>query len=287
MAYDIFSYVDNPDFSFPFNIIKDTLNGDYPEHQHDSIEMSFVLDGEATHIVGRNVKKVGRGEVIIILYPLSHARVDMRNYTRYTLRFDLEKLILLDDELKHYPGFHSLFFIEPTYLYDKNYMGGFTLSEEQLEYSINMLNIMYDAFNSRYNGYKTLIKTHLVALMTYISYCYIPALESLPNKLYKISETVSHIERNYSKKISVKELAAIAYLSERQYNRIFTSIYGISPSVHLMKVRLNKACRFLADKDLPTRYISDVCGFFDVSHFTKQFKQHFHMTPGEYRKKLL
>jgi len=39
-------------------IIKDTFDGDYPEHQHDSIEMSFVTDGEATHVIGRNIKKI-------------------------------------------------------------------------------------------------------------------------------------------------------------------------------------------------------------------------------------
>ncbi|MCL1859712.1 MAG: AraC family transcriptional regulator [Oscillospiraceae bacterium] len=287
MIYDIFSGVENPDFSFPFNIVKGTLNGECPEHQHDSIEMTFVIDGKATHIIGENIKKIGRGEVIIILSPASHRRINMQDYTRYTLRFDLEKLILLNDEIKRFPGFHSIFFIEPVYFQEKNYSNGFTLNEDQLEYSINMLDIMYDAFNLRYTGYKTIIKTHLAALMTYISHCYNPVLEPVSNKLYKISETVSYIEKNYSKKITVKELSAIACLSERQYNRVFTGIYGISPNVYLMKTRLNKSCRFLEEQDLTIHYISTVCGFFDDAYFIKQFKRYFNMTPGEYRKNLV
>lgn len=285
--YDLFSHIENPDYSFPFNIVKGVLNGDCLEHQHDSIEMTFVIDGEATHVVGKNIKKIERGEVIIILSPTSHSRINMKNYTRYTLRFDLGKLILLNDEIKCFPGFHSLFFIEPNYLHEKNHTGGFALNEEQLKYAVNMLDIMYVAFISRYNGYKTIIKTHLAALMTYISHCYNPSFEPIPNKLYKVSETVSYIENNYSKKITIKELASIACLSERQYNRIFTSIYGISPNTHLVKVRLNKSCRFLENQDLTINYISSVCGFFDESHFVKQFKKHFTITPGEYRKNLI
>lgn len=287
MIYDIFTYVENPDFSFPFNIVKGILNGDCPEHQHDSIEMTFVIDGEATHIVGNNIKKIGRGDFFVIINPTSHRRINMKDYTRYTLRFDLEKLLLLNDEIKRYPGFHSLFFVEPNYMQEKNYRGGFKMNDEQLKYSVTMLDIMYDAFNARYNGYKTVIKTHLIALMTYISYCYIPTLEPTSNKLYKISETVSYIEKNYQKKMTVSELASIAYLSERQYNRIFKSIYGISPNVYLIKVRLNKSCRFLEDPDLTIRYISNICGFFDDAYFIKQFKQHFNISPGEYRKNLI
>ena len=286
MVFDIFSYVDNPDLSFPFNIIKDTFNGNYPEHQHDSIEMSFVIDGEATHIIGKKIKKVGIGDIIIILYPVSHSFIDMENFTRYSLRFDLEKLVLLNEDIKRFPGFHSLFFIEPAYIQEKNYMGGFKLNEEQFKYCVSIMDIMYDAFNSRCNGYKTIIKTHLVALMTYISHCYVPTPGPIPNKLYKISETVSYIEKNYSKKITVKELAAIACLSERQYSRIFKDIYGIAPNAHLMKVRLNKSCRFLEEQDLTIHYISTVCGFFDEAYFNKQFKRYFKITPGEYRKNL-
>jgi len=284
MIFDIFSEMNNPDYSFPFNILKDTFDGDYPEHMHDSIEMSFVIDGEATHVIGKNSKKVKKGDVIIILCPINHRFLDMKNFTRYSLRFDLEKLISLSDDIKRFPGFHSLFFIEPAYLYDNNYIGGFTLSEDQYKNSLSIMDTMYDAFNLKHDGYKTIIKTHLVALMTYISHCYNPAMEAVPDKLYRISESVSYIEKNYSEKITVNELASIAHLSERQYNRIFKSIYGITPNVYLIKARLNKSCRLLENQDMTIQYISRICGFYDNTYYIKQFKRYFSITPGEYRK---
>ena len=274
--------------SFPFHIVKETLDGDIPEHQHIySVEMSFVIHGEALHKVGKNSRKIERGEVIIILKPTSHSRIHMKNHLRYTIQFDLEKSLLLNNEINHFPGFHSLFFIEPTYLQEKFYTSGFTLNEEQLNYSITMFDIMYEAYNLKYNGYKTIIKTHLSALLAYISLCYNPTPESIPSKLYKIAETASYIEMNYAKKINIKELASIACLSERQYNRIFKSVYGMSPNVYLIQVRLYKSCRFLEDPYLTIRYISNICGFFDDAYFIKQFKRHFNMTPGEYRKNLI
>jgi len=285
MILNIFSDSKGPDVTFPFHIYKGVSNGDYLEHQHNFTEVVFVIGGEAVHKVGKTTKKLGKGDVFVITNPVSHQHVNMKNFTHYDIQFDLQKLTLLDDEIKQYSGFHSLFYIEPNCLLTKEYNGGLVLNDEQLNYATAMLDIMCDAYNSKHSGYKIIIRTHLIALMVYISHCHSPMNETISNHTYKISETLAFIENNCEKKILVKELAAIACLSERQYNRVFTNTYGISPVDYIIKTRLNKACRLLENQELSIHNISIQCGFFDSAYFNKQFKIYFNMTPSEYRKK--
>ena len=114
MLHDISDYPVDYDSSFPFHITKETFDGEYPEHQHVyPVEISFVIHGEAIHRVGKNSRKVERGEVIIILNPTSHSRIHMKNHIHYSIQFDLEKSVLLNDDIKQFPDFHSLFLSSP------------------------------------------------------------------------------------------------------------------------------------------------------------------------------
>jgi|GEM_PF-1027676 AraC-like DNA-binding protein len=54
----------------------------------------------------------------------------------------------------------------------------------------------------------------------------------------------------------------------------------------LTEIRLSEAKKFLATTSLDISEIGDTCGFFDQSHFTREFKRAINLTPGEFRKLL-
>ena len=54
----------------------------------------------------------------------------------------------------------------------------------------------------------------------------------------------------------------------------------------LTEIRLSEAKKLLATSSLVISEIGDTCGYFDQSHFTREFKRAINLTPGEFRKLL-
>jgi AraC-like DNA-binding protein len=54
----------------------------------------------------------------------------------------------------------------------------------------------------------------------------------------------------------------------------------------VVEIRLAEAKKLLATTSLELSAIGDLCGFFDQSHFTREFKRTINLTPGQFRKLL-
>ena len=60
---------------------------------------------------------------------------------------------------------------------------------------------------------------------------------------------------------------------------------GENLSCYLNRMRVEKACRFLTETNIPLSEISASCGFEDQSWFSKIFKNYTGMNPAKYRYK--
>lgn len=101
-----------------------------------------------------------------------------------------------------------------------------------------------------------------------------------------LTKAIKFIEKNYHHKISIEQCADEAKVSMSTLNRNFRKVYQTSIGEYLTKVRVHAACHELKDTTLSTTEIAIRCGFFDLSHFSKQFKKMMRMTPLEYRKQV-
>ncbi|MBR7012886.1 MAG: helix-turn-helix transcriptional regulator [Muribaculaceae bacterium] len=59
---------------------------------------------------------------------------------------------------------------------------------------------------------------------------------------------------------------------------------GMTPIAFLLQVRLNYASNLIVSDDTPLTTIAQRCGFNNLSHFSKMFKQQFGVSPQQYRK---
>lgn len=101
----------------------------------------------------------------------------------------------------------------------------------------------------------------------------------------KIKTMLVYIHEHYSEKISVSELAASAYLSERECFRVFQECLHMTPVEYIKSYRLQMACQMLARSQEPVTVISQACGLGSSSYFGKVFREYAHCTPLEYRGK--
>lgn len=71
---------------------------------------------------------------------------------------------------------------------------------------------------------------------------------------------------------TVKSLADIACLSNRQFERIFSETVGMNPKEYARVVRFQKALLLMQNGEHDYAGIASVCGFSDQSHFIRDFK---------------
>ena len=101
----------------------------------------------------------------------------------------------------------------------------------------------------------------------------------------KIKLMMIYIHEHYREKISIPELAAAAYLSERECYRVFHDCLHMTPIEYITTYRLQVACQMLAKGQEAVTVISHECGLGSSSYFGKVFREYAHCSPTEYRKK--
>ncbi|MDR0563101.1 MAG: helix-turn-helix domain-containing protein [Spirochaetaceae bacterium] len=91
------------------------------------------------------------------------------------------------------------------------------------------------------------------------------------------------IWENYTRKISLQEIATASGLSAPYFSTIFKEEMGENLSSYLNRIRVEKASRMLTETDLSLSEIAGACGFEDQSWFSKTFKHYIGVSPGKYR----
>jgi AraC-like DNA-binding protein len=101
----------------------------------------------------------------------------------------------------------------------------------------------------------------------------------------RVSKAVDHLRQNFARDISIRDLARLAGLSERQLERKFKAHFGMGPLRFLIRTRLLAACRRLAQTDQSFTEITFACGFSTQSAFAQHFRNCLGMTPSEFRRR--
>jgi len=94
-----------------------------------------------------------------------------------------------------------------------------------------------------------------------------------------------YIWENYSRKLSLKEIAAASGLSAPYFSTVFKDEMGENLSNYLNRLRVEKAAAMLVTSDISISDIAVTCGFEDQSWFSKIFKNNTGLTPGKYRER--
>ena len=100
----------------------------------------------------------------------------------------------------------------------------------------------------------------------------------------KIKPMMLYIHAHIAEKLSVGELAAAGFCSERACYRVFREALHTTPADYIQGVRLQMACKLLIETNLPLTTVAQQCGLGSSSYFGAQFRAEMGCTPTEYRK---
>lgn len=98
-----------------------------------------------------------------------------------------------------------------------------------------------------------------------------------------LKNVAEYVERNISKKILLKDMAAVAGMSPNYFHRVFTRAMGMTPNEFVISKKMNRARELLATTSESISDISFKCGFDNVAYFSYVFKRYSGITPSSFR----
>ena len=133
--------------------------------------------------------------------------------------------------------------------------------------------------------FKTLDELKTVVLSISAHFCSIVQ----KNKELAVSGLIKQIEefisQNYlSSSFSVGMVAEHFKMSQSGLSHYYKKHTQINISEYINNLRMDKAKTLLCDTDIPVNEIVQMIGYFDVSSFTRKFRQYTGYSPGMYRK---
>ncbi len=112
--------------------------------------------------------------------------------------------------------------------------------------------------------------------------------QSIKSRSVKLKELLmiakEYIDANYSKELSLADVAGYVFLSESYFAHTFKDEFDISPKRYLLNVRIDAAKDLLANTDQKINDIAKEIGFSSQQRFNDIFKKYENMTPLYFRK---
>jgi len=91
------------------------------------------------------------------------------------------------------------------------------------------------------------------------------------------------LQARFADDLSLAGIAADPGVSADHLARMFRRCYGITVGEHIRRLRIEFACKRIAESDEPLADVALAAGFSDQSHLTKVFHRHMQITPAAFR----
>lgn len=258
-----------------------------PWHWHTEFEICYVKSGSVTYRSAHKEYTLNAGDVLFVNADVIHSVIPINPCT------DLEFSVHFIDDIFISGGRGNAFDVEYVFpiknndniemiLFDGNSPGAEvirTLIEE---------NILIKRKKDKFWEFK--IRNNISVFWEFI----VNETEQINTEVRLVTirdktlrEAMNFIQEHYDEKISLAQISAHVHISTRECSRKFMKHLKVTPMSYLGTVRLQKASEMLQDFDKSIGDIALENGFSSGSHFTKIFKEHYKVTPIEYRNSLI
>ena len=255
----------------------------YLHGHYDFSELVVVLNGEARHIVNGESYPIAKGDVFVINQHTGHSFMGANQLKICNIMFQPEIAFAGAYDMKKMPGFQALFVLEPHYFQNHRFCSQLKLKAGDFTFVQQQIHTMMEEYNRKEEGWKDLLLSSFRMFCVTLSRYYNTDTVSQNNAFIKLADAVTYIEKNYCQNLSTEELSGIAGYSERQFLRLFRSVFSTTPGLYITELRMKKAQKLLKSGTLSIGETAWRCGYDDQNYFSRAFKKHTGMTPTEYQ----
>lgn len=270
---------------FPVAIYRDDVTNNFVNwHWHAEIEIGYVEEGMILLESGNRKYLLTKGDLFFINTNVLHAmknQVPGQCSVFRSIAFD-STIISSNTESIYYkkylhPIIHSANFRDFSWKSDAEYY-------PKLD---SIIRNAWEAINLETEDYEITVRNLLSDFFAILNR--VNPSDSEPsgstNLLLedRVQIILNYIHANYSKNITLDDLATAANVSKSEVLRCFKSIINISPIKYLKNFRLQNAAYMLKNSAYSIQKIYELCGFDSNSYFSKSFKEIYHCSPRKYR----
>ena len=101
---------------------------------------------------------------------------------------------------------------------------------------------------------------------------------------FRVRQAIRLISADLRRPLVLEEIARTVNLSPPRLRYLFKAETGMTPAQHLKSLRMQKAKGLLEESFLNVKQIMLQVGINDESHFARDFRELYGLTPAEYRK---
>ena len=261
-------------------------NFDFPIHRHSAYELNLLINADnSRRIIGDSISKVGGMEMVLLGPNLTHGwkKDECRNNNVYEITIQFVPEVFIDDYLIRFQlmNLHDLL---------HRSANGVAFGRRSILKFFKDIELLAEMDS----GLERLL--HLVSLFHKLSdqndYTQIasPAFTCIPPTMSsrRITKVCRYINEHYSEPLKISDLGNLINMTDSSFSRFFKIHTGTTPTEYITDIRLGAAARLLITNPFqPILEICYSCGFNNVSHFSRIFKQVKGMSPSEFRTQYL
>lgn len=109
------------------------------------------------------------------------------------------------------------------------------------------------------------------------------AKNATPVRDTAVHTAIRYIQENYSQPLDIDTICNNVNFSKYYFCKLFKEHTGMTVHQYVVEFRINRSKELLSYSKLSIGAIASSVGFKNTLTFTRQFKEHVHMTPTEYR----
>jgi AraC-like DNA-binding protein len=249
-------------------------------HQHEEIQISLIAEGEGTYIIGDGVGAFKKNDLFVIGEHIPHVfksdvgdRLETVMISLFFTRYAYGEGFFDRHEFEHLSPFFDLLPLGYEVVTGKDHL-------EPVLRSMPGLSI-YDQFTGFLDLLKTISEAEKRPLSSLIN-----LKKYNENEGKRMSDIFQFTMNNFSREVSLTEIAGIANMTPNAFCRYFKQRTNKTFVNFLIDIRIGHACKLLdRNKELSIMEIAYQSGFNNLANFNRKFKAIKKMTPSAYRRK--
>ncbi|NOQ92316.1 MAG: helix-turn-helix domain-containing protein [Flavobacteriaceae bacterium] len=247
-------------------------------HQHIEIQISYIVKGEGTLIIGDSINKYKTDDIFVIGSNIPHVFKSDTNDSEISFM-----MTLFFRKNSFGEGFFNLKNFETFQPFFKKSEYGFKVNSNKKELKhmflklkkalkIEQFILLFEIINL-INLSKTNILSSFIYTKNYSN-----------NEGKRMSDVFDYSLNNFSENISLKNISEVANMTSNAFCRYFKQRTNKSYIQFLTELRIDHATKLLRkNKDLSIIEVSTLSGFNNISNFNRKFKLLKKTTPLKYK----
>lgn len=258
-----------------------------PWHYHPEYELVLVLKSRGKKIIGDHISDFSDGDLTFMGPYLPHAYQNDQVYYEGNPELTAEAIVIHFSENFLGEYFFNISEMEPIHILFEESVTGFAITGKARRLVAEKMEKMLQIKGPQ-KIIELLTILHIIAETNEKKKLAKPGFidNYRMSGSEKITKVCDYIMKNFTKDISLQEVAKIANMSQNSFCHFFKQRTRKTFINFLNEVRIGYACKLLSNGQYNISEICYMSGFHNLSNFNRQFKKTVQKTPLEYKKEL-